>query len=130
MTRKDKRILYVFLPVSVLLFVFLPRPFWMRLSYALPPCYFHYVTGWYCPGCGCTRSVRALLQGQFWLSLRYNILPLLTLIVAVLGYAEWGTHLFGRPRRLLPRHPAVIIPAGLVVFLYFIVRNIWEFMPT
>lgn len=29
------------------------------------PCVFYSVTGYYCPGCGGTRSVAALLSGQF-----------------------------------------------------------------
>lgn len=38
----------------------------------LPPCMFHSVTGFSCPGCGCTRAVAALLRGDFFLSLRNN----------------------------------------------------------
>lgn len=30
----------------------------------LPPCLFHLFTGYYCPGCGGTRAVRALLHGH------------------------------------------------------------------
>lgn len=32
------------------------------------PCAFHSVTGLYCPGCGGTRAVRALLRGDIWQS--------------------------------------------------------------
>lgn len=31
----------------------------------LPPCLFHMISGYYCPGCGGTRAVRALLNGHF-----------------------------------------------------------------
>ncbi len=30
----------------------------------LPPCLFHQISGYYCPGCGGTRAVRALISGQ------------------------------------------------------------------
>lgn len=30
----------------------------------LPPCLFHLISGYYCPGCGGTRAVRALLRGH------------------------------------------------------------------
>ena len=38
----------------------------------LPPCMFHALTGFSCPGCGCTRAISALLHGNIWLSLRLN----------------------------------------------------------
>lgn len=36
------------------------------------PCVFHEVTGLYCPGCGGTRAVKALLSGSLAGSLWYN----------------------------------------------------------
>ena len=30
-----------------------------------PPCFFHWLTGLYCPGCGSTRCLHALLHGNF-----------------------------------------------------------------
>ena len=41
-------------------------------SLFLPPCLFHTLTGFSCPGCGCTRAVIALLRGDFLQSLCYN----------------------------------------------------------
>lgn len=34
----------------------------------MKPCVFHQLTGYYCPGCGGTRSVIALLQGKILVS--------------------------------------------------------------
>lgn len=38
----------------------------------IPKCFFHLVTGYYCPGCGGTRAVKKLLQGKILQSLFYH----------------------------------------------------------
>lgn len=38
----------------------------------VPPCGFRFMTGFYCPGCGGTRAVRALLQGKVLASFLYH----------------------------------------------------------
>ena len=93
------------------------------LSGVLPSCPFHRLTGLYCPGCGNTRSVLALMDGDLLLSLRYNISPLLILTLLALLYAEWGFRLFARPKRLLPRSARFWILFGVAVGGYLIIRN-------
>ena len=46
------------------------------------PCLFHRMTGFYCPGCGGTRSFFALCRGDIWTSFQYYPLVPCT---AVLG---------------------------------------------
>ena len=43
-----------------------------NVSLSLFPCMVHKWTGYYCPGCGGTRAVRALLQGDFLQSFVYH----------------------------------------------------------
>lgn len=38
----------------------------------MPPCFFHLMTGYFCPGCGGTRAVRALLGGHVVRSFFYH----------------------------------------------------------
>ena len=48
------------------------------LGFRIPGgCLFHLVTGFYCPGCGGTRAVKAMLTGHFLKSLCYHpaVLP-------------------------------------------------------
>lgn len=40
------------------------------------PCLFRTLTGFYCPGCGGTRALKALLHGKLWLSFCYHPLVL------------------------------------------------------
>ncbi|MBQ4613739.1 MAG: DUF2752 domain-containing protein [Akkermansia sp.] len=42
----------------------------------LPECHIHRYTGILCPGCGTTRALRAMLHGEWLLSLRSNLLVL------------------------------------------------------
>ena len=54
---------------------------WDFLS-LIPPCGFRFVTGYYCPGCGGTRAVRALLQGRFAASFLYHPFVLYCVVIA------------------------------------------------
>lgn len=65
----------------MLLGAFLRVTGWSLLQ-LLRPCALHALTGLYCPGCGGTRAVRALLAGDFGASFAYH--PFV-LFAAVLG---------------------------------------------
>ena len=36
----------------------------INVTSLFPPCFFHAFTGYYCPGCGCTRAVKCLFSGD------------------------------------------------------------------
>ena len=80
----------------------------------MPRCLFHTLTGLYCPGCGATRSLHALLHGHVAAALRWNVLaiPLLVFLALLLWRPQWGL------RR------AVTYPALAVIVLFWILRNI------
>ena len=55
--------------------------FFEKLLRVLPPCLIHKYTGYYCPGCGATRSLLFLLTGHPLRSLfYYPAIPLATLL--------------------------------------------------
>ena len=85
-----------------------PRAQW------LPKCLFHEWTGLYCPGCGGTRALYALLHGDLKTSLHDNLL----LIPAGLTAAA----LIAFPRIVLRRPVAVAIIVVVVAFA--VLRNI------
>lgn len=80
----------------------------------LPKCMFHQLTGLYCPGCGATRALSAMLRGDIRSSMHNNLLlfPLLALIAVLIV----------KPEISLKRPVAVAIVA--VVLLFTILRNI------
>src|SRR5271154_2781964 len=54
-----------------------------------PVCIFHSLTGLNCPGCGMTRSLYALLHGNFLLALKDNVL----FVAAIAALAIWTARL-------------------------------------
>jgi hypothetical protein len=66
------------LVLSGMLFFLNPATTWF-----FPPCFFHKLTGLYCPGCGSTRALHCLLHGELREALHYN--ALFVLIFPLLG---------------------------------------------
>lgn len=80
----------------------------------LPRCMFNQMTGLYCPGCGATRALSAMLHGDVKASLHNNLLlfPLLALIV----------FLIMKPEISLKRPVMIAILA--VILAFTVLRNI------
>jgi hypothetical protein len=90
---------------------------------ALPPCPLRALTGLYCPGCGSTRCLHALLHGEVPMAFAMNpllVLALPLLALMALNAAGWS------PRtgvRLL--HALGNARAWLVVLVgYWVLRNL------
>lgn len=111
------------LPASPLLI-----PFLRWIGNHLPPCTFYQLTGFPCPGCGNTRSVLALLKGNFLLSLRYNIFPLMAGTILLLFYLELWGYLLHRPIRLVPRKNWFLFTMLGIFLGYAAVRNFIPFL--
>ncbi len=68
-----------------------------------PKCQLNALTGLHCPGCGLTRSVHALLNGNVSQALAYNVLSPIVLPLILLSVTRslwawaWGTE--SRPER-------------------------------
>lgn len=88
------------------------------------PCLFHMFTGLYCPGCGGTRAVKALLQGKPVLSFLYHPLVLYCALMAVLFSLSWFLYWrTGKPRyRLYLENRYIYVGVGLTA-VNFIVKN-------
>ena len=89
------------------------------------PCPFHWLTGWDCPGCGATRLVLALAEGNLAAALAAN--PALFLASPFLAYLvlgeEWLWIRYGRPVSL-PGQRWLPMALAAVFLLYGIGRNL------
>ena len=95
----------------------------------IPACIIYEKTGFYCPACGGTRSVLALLQGSFLKSLWYHPVVLYTVILYLLYlFTETGVRFFSCRRRIPDRFWKNSIYGGLLLLAsHMIVRNILKF---
>lgn len=89
----------------------------------LPSCPFHALTGLFCPGCGITRALHALLHGEFVKAFSMNALGIVCLPFMAL---IWTNKKF---RWKWMTHPAAawILDARIwatLIISYFILRNI------
>lgn len=88
------------------------------------PCVLHQLTGLYCPGCGGTRAVEALLHGRFLHSLWYHPLVLYTIII-------FGGFMLTQTMERIPVlhfrgwkfHEWYLYGALVIVVINFIVKN-------
>lgn len=96
----------------------------------IPVCSFHSITGLYCPGCGMTRSLHAILNGHFFKAFSYNPLwPFFALLVfgpLVLWFyfLLTGKNPFNPVNRFLGKHPNYCISIAVIIILFWILRNI------
>src|SRR6202161_4797915 len=101
------------------------RVFDPATSGIFPPCPVHYLTGWYCPGCGSLRALHQLLHGNLGAAWALN--PLTVILLPFLTYGMASYAVFEIRGRHLPRLflPAVSIRAlCAVIILFGIARNI------
>ncbi len=88
-------------------------------------CRFLAVTGFYCPGCGCTRAVRAMLHGHFVLSVLYNPAVMYGTVIWLLYEGSHILELLHVPHIRGMKFRYGYIYAGIVILLAnWIIKNI------
>lgn len=93
----------------------------------IPLCAVKALTGLDCPGCGATRAVHALLEGDLLLALQSNAMLVLLLPAAIALFADWTLSRYrGRPMRLLPKPAVLAVLVGLAL-VFGVVRNLPAF---
>ncbi len=117
------RIIVIILPFSVGIFRNRLIVLAQSVKKQLPECKFHIMTGCYCPACGNTRSVMALMQGDILLSIRNNAIIPFLLLIAIAFYAELILFVFGVRIQIVPRSNIFLAICVGSFLIYFLLRN-------
>jgi hypothetical protein len=119
---RARALLFVGITLLALLFLRLFNPVGSGLY---PPCIFHSLTGFYCPGCGATRALYHLVHGHPAAAFAMN--PLLVILMPLIIYWFLSYALVGIRGRGLPKilvHPALIKLLFWIAVAFGIVRNL------
>ncbi len=108
--------------ICLLIYRAMPLPY----TKLMMPCIFHSVTGFYCPGCGGTRAVSALLHGRIAASFVCHPLVPCAAITAGWFLISQSIERLSRHRvKIGMKYRDVYIWAALgIVILNFIVKNL------
>ncbi|MDD7518043.1 DUF2752 domain-containing protein [Ruminococcus flavefaciens] len=124
MSRRVRVVIAVLFPCAAAL-VFAFRENIIGFAGDLPRCSVHIMTGLWCTGCGNTRSLTALFNGQLWRAVRCNpTIPFFALVI-VLFYAETVTGIWNDEIKLLPRRRRTWFIILGVFLVFFVLRNIF-----
>lgn len=88
------------------------------------PCLFQLLTGLYCPGCGGTRAVKYLLQGQIVKSIQYHpVVCYAAVIVAAAAVRHLLARIFHRPSLRMVHYDRYVYVGAAVIVANWIVKN-------
>lgn len=124
MSKKNVRqLLLIVLPFALAGVLYLISLFVIKYI-KLPPCIFYFTTGFYCPGCGNTRAVIALLHGDILLSLRQNAMIITAIVCGIILYTEPVFKAFGKTNYRSPIRNYYFLYIMIGIFtVYCLVRN-------
>lgn len=86
-------------------------------------CFFYLLTGLYCPGCGGTRGMHALLQGHVLLSIHENPMSLFLVLTGCLFLTEQILQKTGHEKKILPKSRLFWYSVLLVWLVWAVLRN-------
>lgn len=124
MKRVIKGIILMFIPVILYLLLYIGSDRIIKLSEGFGACIIYEEYGILCPGCGNTRSVKALLGGHFFKALKYNITIPSAAFLFLFYYYVWV--LRGMGIKIKKRIKREYVVSGFILFLavYYVLRNI------
>ena len=91
----------------------------------LPPCPFLAITGLWCPFCGGTRAVDALVAGDVSAALGLNLLVVVMVPLVVAEWVRWTAgRAAGRQTSFMNVSTRVLAAATTIALLYAVLRNL------
>lgn len=104
----------------------------VNIQNLIPPCMLHAFTGYYCPGCGGTRSVICMLNGDIFNSILYN--PIV-IYIAIPGLVFMLSHTVYLCQNVKSKHtkktvrpltikPGYLYTAAGLILIQFIIKNL------
>lgn len=120
--KKSLKFLTISIPlIGIILFVY--KDIITELLFHLPKCLFYTTYHLYCPACGNTRSIYSLMNGDIASALRYNITPVVLLLLLLCGYIELAAFSFNKRILLLPRKSGFYLTMSIIMVFYLLLRN-------
>ncbi len=96
----------------------------MEVFQNISECRFRDAFHMYCPGCGGTRAVKALLAGDVLKSFLYNPVPICLLLDCILIILTIGLeHLTGQKNRYLRLRFLMNLGLLIIIVMLFVIRN-------
>lgn len=127
MERKKEKVAAIILPLLFVIgFIVLKTNIDFFLSLLPKFCGFYLLTGKQCFACGNTRSVLSILRGDIISAIKFNPAMPILLLLTILLYVEFFIYsFFGKKVKIIPRKAPFWIIFSVVLFLYYILRNVF-----
>ncbi len=98
-------------------------------NYGYSTCAFYALTGYYCPGCGCTRAVRSFFHGHFISSFLYNPIVVYCMVMYLLYEGSHLLEILHVPHIKGMKFRYGYIYAGIVILLgNWVIKNTLMFI--
>ena len=120
----------IIMAAAIPVFVFLFAVMFNLLGFiifTMPPCRLYASFGLMCPGCGGTRSIEALINGDILTSFRLNPMVIFAGMLGIAFYTELIISLFNKKIKIVPRSMVFLWVMVGLFSVFYIVRHFIPF---